>query len=393
MAVVMHIINELNAGGAERILTRIVCHNTINTEQNTPSQIVVSLMDEGVYGADLRDAGVELHCLGMKSNIRDLLGALIRLTRLMRQIKPDVIMSWLYHSDFIATLAAALSGCGTKRLAWNIRCAEMNLEQYGRSTRIVLALLAKISGRPAVVAANSHAGQQHHIKCGYDPQKWAYLPNGFDTDEWHPNPGAKDRLCTELNVDPTKHLIGMVARKDLSKDHATLFEAIRLVRGKGYDVHLVLVGQDTEKLTFADELIPHVSALGLRRDVAQLVPAFDIAVLASSFGEGFPNVIGEAMACGVPTIGNDVGDVADIIGQTGKTVPKRSPDKLAEAIEELLSEDIVDKKNREMASRKRIIEHYSLDAMNARYHALWEGLAGNRPIPDFKFPSGKTRTE
>lgn len=386
MATVMHIINELGAGGAERVLTRIACHNTRNAGSDIPRQIVVSLMGEGVYGADLIDAGVELHCLGMKSGIGDLPAAILRLTRLMRTVKPDAIMSWLYHSDFIATLAATLSGRGTKRLAWNIRCAEMNLEQYGRSTRIVLGLLARMSGCPAVIAANSHAGQQHHIKCGYNPKKWAYLPNGFDTDEWHPDPGAKNRICKELGIDSSKHLIGMVARKDLAKDHATLFEAIKQVRAKGHDAHLVLIGHNTEDLRFADELTPHVSALGLRRDVAQLVPAFDIAVLASSFGEGFPNVIGEAMACGVPAIGNDVGDVADILGGTGKTVPQHSPDKLAEAIEDLLSEDIESRTYRKTASRKRIIDHYSLDAMNARYLALWDGLAGNRKIPDFKFP-------
>lgn len=393
MATVMHIINELGAGGAERVLTRIACHNTQNAGPDIPRQIVVSLMDEGVYGADLIDAGVELHCLGMKSGIRDLPGAIIGLTRLMRKAKPDAIMSWLYHSDFIATLAATLSGCGTKRLAWNVRCAEMNLEQYGRSTRIVLGLLAKLSGRPAVIAANSHAGQQHHIKCGYHPKKWAYLPNGFNTEEWHPDPGAKNRLCKELGIEPSKHLIGMVARKDLAKDHATLFDALGLLRAKGYDAHLVLIGHNTEELTFADALAPHVSALGLRRDVAKLVPAFDIAVLASSFGEGFPNVIGEAMACGVPAIGNDVGDVADILGGTGKTVPQRSPEKLAEAIKELLTEDSDSHTYRKMASRKRIIDHYSLDAMNARYLALWDGLAGNRPIPDFEFPGGINHPE
>ncbi|URK16176.1 glycosyltransferase [Thalassospira sp. GO-4] len=382
----MHIINELDAGGAERVLTRIACHNARNSDPDAPRQIVVSLMDEGVYGPDLIEAGVELHCLGMTSGIRDLPAAIFRLSRLMRRKKPDAIMSWLYHSDFIATLAALLSGRGTRRLAWNIRCAEMDLAQYGRSTRIVLGLLAKLSGRPAIVAANSHAGQRHHISCGYHPRKWAYLPNGFDTDEWHPDPGAKYRLCKQIGITPDKYLIGMVARKDPAKDHATLFEAIRLVRAQGHDAHLVLIGHETDALIIPDELDGHVSALGLRRDVAVLVPGFDIAVLSSSFGEGFPNVIGEAMACGVPAIGNDVGDVADILDGTGKTVPLHAPDKLANAIVELLTEDVDSRNYRKTAARMRIIDHYSLRAMNDRYLALWNGLAGKRDLPDFDFP-------
>lgn len=385
MTLVMHIINELDAGGAERVLTRIACHNAQSTDPDAPRQIVVSLMGEGVFGADLRKAGVELFCLGMSSGVRDLPGAIFKLAGLMRRHKPDAIMSWLYHSDFIATLAATLSGRGTKRLAWNIRCAEMDLSLYGRSTRIVLSLLAKLSGRPEVIAANSHAGQRHHITCGYHPKKWAYLPNGFDTDEWRPDPAAKKRLCKELGLTPTTSLIGMVARKDPAKDHATLFKAVELLRANGHDVHLVLIGQDTETLTFSDALKGHVSALGLRRDVAQLVPALDVAVLSSSFGEGFPNVIGEAMACGVPAVGNDVGDVAEIMGGTGKTVPLHAPNEMASAIEELLGEDPDSKTFRKAASRKRIIDHYSRTAMNDRYLALWDGLAGKRDLPEFDF--------
>ena len=383
MTTVMHIINELDAGGAERVLTRIACHNA---QTNGPKQIVVSLMGEGVYGPDLRASGVELHCLGMTSGLRGLPRAIVKLSGLMRGEKPDAIMSWLYHSDFISTLAAMLSGRGTKRLAWNIRCAEMDLAQYGRSTRIVLTLLAKLSRFPAIVAANSHAGQRHHITCGYHPKKWAFLPNGFDTDEWQPDPDAKIRLCKELGIAPSKHVVGMVARKDPAKDHATLFEAIKHVREQGHDIHLALVGGETETLPVPAELTGHATALGLRRDVANLVPAFDIAVLSSSFGEGFPNVIGEAMACGVPAIGNDVGDVAAILGGTGKTVPLHAPEKLATAIVELLSEDSDSKTFRKAATRQRIIDHYSLAAMNERYLALWDGLAGKRDLPDFDFP-------
>ncbi|WP_430471313.1 glycosyltransferase [Thalassospira lucentensis] len=379
----MHIINELDAGGAERVLTRIACHNA---QTNGPKQIVVSLMGEGVYGPDLRASGVELHCLGMTSGLRDLPGAIVKLSGLMRGEKPDAIMSWLYHSDFISTLAAMLSGRGTKRLAWNIRCAEMDLAQYGRSTRIVLTLLAKLSRFPAIVAANSHAGQRHHSKCGYHPKKWAFLPNGFDTNEWQPDPDAKTRLCKELGIAPSKHVVGMVARKDPAKDHATLFEAIKQVREQGHDIHLVLVGGETKTLPVPTEIKDHITALGLRRDVAKLVPAFDIAVLSSSFGEGFPNVIGEAMACGVPAIGNDVGDVAAILGGTGKSVPLHAPEKLAMAIVELLSEDSDSKTFRKAATRQRIIDHYSLAAMNERYLALWDGLAGKRDLPDFDFP-------
>ncbi|MCC9624637.1 glycosyltransferase [Thalassospira sp. MA62] len=378
----MHIINELDAGGAERVLTRIASHNA---RQDGPRQMVVSLMGEGVYGSDLRKAGVALHCLGMTSGARDLPGAIWKLSRLINRHKPDAIMSWLYHSDFIATIATIISQQSTKRLAWNIRCAEMDLAQYGRSTKIVLSLLARLSRRPAVIAANSHAGQRHHIRCGYRPKRWAFLPNGFDTDEWNPDPTAKQRLCDEVGITAETKLIGMVARKDPAKDHESLITALGHLRAQGQNAHLILIGHDTTEIAVPDDLRDHVTALGLRRDVARLVPAFDVAVLSSSFGEGFPNVIGEAMSCGVPCVGNDVGDVADIMGESGITVPLCAPEKLATAIQTLLSEDEDANTLRRAAARQRIIDHYSLDAMNERYVALWEGVAGGRKMPDFSF--------
>lgn len=379
MTKVMHIINGLDAGGAESVLARIVAHNANSTELR---QVVISLMNEGVYGADIRATGTRLYTLGLCRGVSGLPAGIIKLTRIMRSEKPDAVMSWLYHSDFITTVATFFSGVGLRRLAWNIRCAEMDLKQYGESTRLVFKCLGAMSSFPAIVAVNSRAGKKHHAKNGYKPKLWAYLPNGFDCDEWKPDNTLRNTLRSELQVRRETSLIGMVARKDPAKDHSTLFKALEICSQRGRDIHLVLVGRETESLPIPFAIHKNVTALGLRRDVAKIVPGFDIAVLSSTFGEGFPNVVGEAMACGVPVVGNDVGDVAEIVGDTGKTVPLASAGKMADAICELLDEPNEAKQARRAAARQRILEHYSLQSMNTNYRSLWNALAAKQDFSD-----------
>lgn len=379
MTTVMHIINGLDSGGAESVLARIVAHNAHTPELR---QVVISLMDDGVYGVDIRATGTKLYSLGLRRGISGLPAGIVKLIRIMRIEKPDAVMSWLYHSDFMTTVATFLSGVGLRRLAWNIRCAEMDLDKYGVSTRLVFKFLTLMSSFPAIVAVNSRAGKKHHAKNGYEPKLWAYLPNGFDCNEWKPDDTARNDIRSELNIPEGTSLIGMVARKDPAKDHATLFKALEICTQQGRDIHLVLVGRETESLSIPSAIQKNVAALGLRRDVAKIVPGFDIAVLSSTFGEGFPNVVGEAMACGVPVIGNDVGDVAEIVGDTGKIVPLASAEKMADAICELLDESEETKQARRTAARQRILDHYSLRSMNTNYRTLWTALAGKQNFSD-----------
>ena len=114
--------------------------------------------------------------------------------------------------------------------------------------------------------------------------------------------------------------------------------------------------------------------LGLRQDVCRLYAALDIATLSSAFGEGFPNVLAEAMACGVPCVATNVGDSASIIGGTGLIVPPRDPTALAAAWETLWREGHAGRAKRGTAARRRIEERYALATMIAAYRGLYSEL-------------------
>ena len=178
---IIHIITDLASGGAESSLTRLVL---ADRDPGSARHVVVSLSGDGVYARERQSAGVETHDLNLNGFLR-LPVAFFRLVRLMRKIRPHVIMTWLYHADFLGTLAALVRGQGTDRLIWNLRCSNVDFSNYAVTTSWIVRILARMSQLPKVVAVNSRSGQQAHYALGYRPQHWAYVPNGIDLREWH----------------------------------------------------------------------------------------------------------------------------------------------------------------------------------------------------------------
>jgi len=241
---VLHIITGLGAGGAEQMLTRIVMGSTGADVE----QIVVSLMDEGEYGARLREAGAEVHCLGMQRGLPSP-GVFLRLTRILRQRRPDVVMTWLYHADLLGTVCAVLAGLSPRRVVWNLRCSDIDFALYAHSTRLVVRMLSRLTSLPGTVAVNSEAGKAHHIALGYRPRAWVYLPNGLDLAVWRPDPADRARVRRELEVAEDEVLVGMVARVDPMKDHATFLAAAEQLADARRNVRFVLVGKGTRDLS------------------------------------------------------------------------------------------------------------------------------------------------
>lgn len=357
---VLHLISGLGTGGAERMLTRLVTR----MEALDIAQGVISMTGPGTFGPAITAAGVPLHDLGMARGRLDP-RAVGRLVGLLRRERPDVLMTWLYHADLLGTVAALVPGTA-RALAWNLRCSDMDGLRYGRLTR----LLAALSRRPAVVVSNSEAGKRFHAGLGYRPKAWTVLPNGIDTDVFRPDPAARSAVRAAAGGLPEGAVVlGVVARIDPMKGHGVFLEAFTTLRARRPDVHAVLIGKDT--LTLPPT--PGVIALGERGDVPDLLPGLDGLVSPSLFGEGFSNVIGEAMACGVPVAATDVGDAAMIVGNTGRIAPPGDAGALAAAMDALLGADRV---ALGAAARRRVEETWALPRVLEAYATLFRELAG-----------------
>ncbi len=372
---VVHLITGLARGGAETMLYRLLTR----LDRQRFASVVVSLTDRGALGAAIAALGVPVHALGMRRGV-PAPQAVGRLWRLLRRERPAVLQTWLYHADLLGLVAGRLAG--VPAVVWNVQCSDMDLRHYPPLTALTRRLLAALSRAPQAVVSCSYRAKEDHERLGYRPRRWRVIPNGFDLEQFRPDPAAPARLRQLLGAPPAAPLIGLVARYDPQKDHATFLQAARRLLDMRADVRFVLVGAGVDwhnpRLAAparALGLEPHLHLLGERDDVAALLPGLDLATLSSAFGEGFPNAVGEAMACGVPCVVTDVGDAAYLVGDTGRVVPPRDPAALAAAWAALLARPAAERQALGRAARARVATLFSLEAVTKQYAALYAELA------------------
>lgn len=374
MLKIVHLITGLGLGGAENQLSQLVMHS----DSNRFKHIIISMQDLGQWGPKLLQQGFTVYTLNMRRSSISISG-LYRLYKILRQEKPNILQTWLYHADLLGVLVGKF--LRFPKIVWNIRCSDMQLKNYSRLTSLVIQLCSYISFLPKAVIVNSHAGQKAHQALGYQVKRWINIPNGFKTDYFKPDILSRDRMRSNLKIAQKTLLVGMVARFDPMKDHIGFLAAAKKVLEKFKNVQWVLAGTgvDNQNETLIKEvnnlgLASHIHLLGPQTNMPELLNGLDLLVLPSAFGEGFPNILGEAMSCGVPCVASHVGDSAIIIGDTGEVVKPSEPNDLAKAIADILELDVAERKRLGELARKRIVENYHFLNIIKHYETIYEEL-------------------
>lgn len=377
------LITSLCDGGAETMLYRLL--SRLDRKRFSPQ--VISLVDIGAgpMSEKIQKLGVPVRFLGMRPG-RPNPTSVLRLIRWLRQDQPDVIQTWMYHADLVGGLAARL--VGGIPVVWGIRNSDLNVEESKSLTRLTMGICARLSRwLPERIVSCSEVARDIHTAAGYVAEKMVVIPNGSDLETFKPDPAACESVRKELQIPETAPVIGMMARFDPQKDHRNFVRAAKLLYHNGPDVYFVLCGDgvnwENEKLTgWIEEagIRCRCHLLGRRDDIPRLTAALDIASLSSSFGEAFPNVICEAMSCGVPCVVTDVGDSARIVGQTGLVVPPRDPAALAAAWLKILDLSRDSRIELGMAARRRVTERYNLPNIVSRYENLFEEVVRVRGV-------------
>lgn len=370
---VLHIITGLDTGGAEIMLYRLLSR----MNRSRFSNVVVSLTGRGKLAAAIERLQVPVVSLELGS-VYGFFGSLKRLIRLLRKHRPHIIQTWLYHADLAGLIAQRF--VAKSRLCWNLRCAGLSKGDISSATLALRRVLSLFSGVPDVIMVNSNSGQQAHQALGYHPRRWAVLHNGFDTESCCPDPAARAAMRKELGVLDDVQLVGLIARFDPLKDHANFIRAAGLLAADRPQVRFVLAGRGVDmRNTSLNGEIQNANLngrcylLGEREDVPRIMAALDL-VVSASYSEGFPNTIGEAMACGIPCVATNAGDSAFLIGDTGLIVPPRDSQALARACGMLLDMTAVQRIAMSDAARKRIEQLFSLKVVTDQYQRIYAEL-------------------
>ncbi len=370
---ILHVIGNLGPAGAEMMLYKLV----EATRADGIEHKVISLTGDGVVGELLRARGIPVAWLGMRIGVPDPRAA-ARLVRRIRADRPDVVQSWMYHSDLLAGIAAA---AGRVPVVWGIRHGGVDARGMKRLTQLTRAVCARLSGvLPARIVCCGEAVMRSHAAAGYRTDRMVVIPNGFDLDRFAPDPAAGAHVRDELTVPPRAAAVGLVARFHPDKDHRTFLLAARAVADALPRAVFLLAGLDVTAANptltgWIDELGlgTRVRLLGVRKDVSSVLAALDVAVQSSRV-EGFPNALGEAMACEVPVAATDCGESREIVGDTGRIVPTCDPGALAKAIVDLLSLPAERRAALGRAARQRVMERYHIRTVARRFEALWSDV-------------------
>ncbi|PWF48900.1 glycosyltransferase family 4 protein [Massilia glaciei] len=368
---IQHIIIALHTGGAELMLKRLIeSHRGSGYEHS-----VISITGIGTIGHQLRECGIDVHAVGM-SGTRGIPRALLHLVRLLRERKPDVVQTWMYHADLIGGLAARIAG--NRNIIWGIRTTDVHAGGK-RTTTLVRQMCARLSRWvPHMIVCAAQASRRSHAAIGYDDARMVVIPNGFDFTRMAASAEQRAGLRQACGFGAQHVVVGTLGRFNLAKDQQNFVRAAGLLASSHPQLRFLMVGRDVDAANA--ELANWIARtghgerfvlLGERTDVPVCLSAMDIFCL-SSRTEGFPNVVGEAMSMCLPCVVTDVGDARMLVADTGVVVPKEDSEALAGGVGQMLAMAPEARAQLGRLGRMRVNEEFSIERARERFEALYQ---------------------
>lgn len=375
---ILFLIPSLVAAGAERQLCELVLH----TDPARFQIHVVAFYDSGNlpgpnYVDQLRGLShVSLHVLGKARGTRGYAGALFRLLRLARRVRPQIIHGYL-DGNLPALAVGKLLGIP---VVWGIRSVAGNPGKNTPKAHALQRFTARCSFAADLIIYNSEAGRTSFRSIGMRPRREQVIPNGFDTTTFRPDPEAGLARRRAWGIPDGVPLVGIIGRLDRVKDHPTFLRMARRVLATHPEVRFVSVGvggadytrrlqEESEAMGLGERLL----WAGPSLEMPAVYNALDILVLSSTH-EGFPNVVGEAMACGVPPVVTRAGDAAVLVGDPARVAEPGDDEALARILSGLLEAPLEARQALSRASVARIRDVFSVEALVDRTMTCLLGL-------------------
>lgn len=337
---------------------------------------VISLLSKSEIGPRIERLEIPVTALDVNFKAASSF-ATLRLVKLLWKIRPNLVQTWMYHADLIGGVAARLAG--VRRVVWALRNSNLSQGLNKRSTLNVVSICSAISPWiPQHILSCSNRAAGIHAQFGYPRDKIKVIANGFDLGAYRPDVKAKGSVKKELGLPTDSLLVGLMARYDSQKNHAGFIVAAAQISRAIPNVHYILAGASVDEsnvelkaMIAAHGLEKYVHLLGRRDDMSRLMASLEI-LASPSHGEAFPNVLGEAMACGVPCVVTDVGDSAEIVGETGRVVEPGDMDGLARNIQQILILPPEERARMGRQARARIEAKYEIGHVTRLYEQFYE---------------------
>lgn len=372
MKKILHIISGLNNGGAERSLFNL-CNSNLNQHFE---QIVLCLGKQGIYGPKLEEIGIKVCYIEFKSGNK--IFRLIKFLKLCKKINPDIVQGWMTHGNFFSLVAFAYL-LFKPTLFWNIRQTIYRLKHEVFFTRILLLLNAFFSKVPQKIICNSNLAIHQLSGLGYNSESLVFIPNGFDFDFWKKETEFKVKTREQFCINKQGFVIGYVGRFHEMKNIDLLLNAFSSLSAKYPNLYLMIIGHDASEYPadmerFVNSIsVDKIKILGRKNDIHRYYSCFDLFVLCSAWGEGFPNVLGEAMSNELCCISTNIGEARNLLDVNGFIIPPNNIDALIKTIEDCyLDIDMIQNKGKN--ARLRIKEKYSLENTINSYLKLYNNL-------------------
>jgi glycosyltransferase involved in cell wall biosynthesis len=349
-------IRSLDIGGAERQFIELVKHI-----DKAKFDVTVCTMYGGVQ-EELVKKIEGVHYVNLQKKGRyDLFAFFKRYKGLLQKTQPDLIYSFLGEMN----LSSLWCKPKKSKIIWGFRASNMDLKQYGKLSQLLFWLQKRLSCGVDKIIANSHASITFHAQQGFCMEKAVVIPNGIDTKRYQRDSYKRALFRKKYDLGNEDIAVGIIARIDYMKGYTFFARAANRIFRTTDNVKFFAIGDGDKGIKeecdaiLGDESGQRFFWLGKQSDVENFYSGFDIGVSAS-LGEGFSNSIAEAMSCECACVVTDVGDSAMIVGDCGIVVPPNDPEKLADAIEEMMQRDILAIGK---CARKRIEENFSIRTM------------------------------
>lgn len=371
---IVHVISGLSLGGAESALLKVVTGT-----KDDFCHCVIVLGSNDARLSQFSEKNISVKILGM-SGWSSVFSGVFTLFDLIRKERPNLIQTWMYHADLLGGLAGWMLGVP---VVWNVRQGSFDPNGTGRRTKLIARLCAVLSRIvPQKVVSCARSAVDYHVELGYAKKKFVVIPNGIDVVQWKYSSENSCDFRVKYGIPNDAFVLGHVGRAHAQKNHQMLLDVFSKISLKYHNCFLILCGQGLNSdsdywrnFQISDFSKPNIRFIGGRdHGLESVFSASDLFLLSSSFGEAFPNVLIEAMACGIPCIVTDVGDSKFIVKNSGFVTRINDVDAFVEYIEKYLILSHLERDVYKVRAREIVLNNFSNESISDLYCGLWTEL-------------------